>query len=197
MVNKIWKHKFKVFLIVTVQCLGKVAVLWVALEICSFINNWNIYQWCEEPVQYKQRQKGQIACNLPKSWGRKRKSLYPRVQWNDGAPQWRSHEDHPAGDGPFFSSLHMGHCCPNTVVIQKQASWSGTCLKVKFGLKVMSGEPLLGMPHMLVLHVIVKGEKWQRRAATCHTLYRKESDNTNQAPSAFVVWKNWRQQSMD
>lgn len=76
------------------------------------------------------------------------------------------------------------------IVIQKQASWSGTCFKVKVGLKVMSGEPLLDMPRMLVLHVVLKRGKWQRRAATCHTLYRKESDNTNQAPSALVTWKN-------
>lgn len=92
-------------------------------------------------------------------------------------------------------SLHMGHCnligkVLPLIVIQKQTSWSGTCLKVKFGSKVISGEPLLGMPHMLVLHVVLKGGKWQRRAATCHTLYRKESKNTNQAPSALVTWKN-------
>lgn len=89
-----------------------------------------------------------------------------------------------------YGSLQFNGWSVALIVIQKHASWSGTCLKVKFGLKVMSGEPLLDMPHMLVLHVVLKGGKWQRRAATCHTLYRKESDNTNQAPSALVTWKN-------
>lgn len=59
-----------------------------------------------------------------------------------------------AGNGPFFSSLHMGHCnvmgeALSSVVIPKQAYWIGTCLQ----LKVMSSEPLLGMPHMLVVQI--------------------------------------------
>lgn len=83
---------------------------------------------------------------------------------------------------PLFSSLHMGE----SAVLRNH--WIGTCLQ----LEVMSGEPLQGVLHMLVIRIRHLSErKRQRRAATCHTLYHEKKPPTtyelNQAPSVILL----------
>lgn len=152
-----------------------------------FISNRNIHEWCEETVQDKPKIKKDRLHAIEQNLGDKKKVDLSHDEMEQ-APWWWSHEEHPAGNGPFFSSLHMGHCnvmgeALSSVVIPKQAYWIGTCLQ----LKVMSGEPLLGMPHMLVVQIRYWNERKRQRAATCHTLYHKENDKTNQAPSVALL----------